>query len=82
MDPFSDAVFIRLASAVALAKIKIPRVIDPPASLHTRTDKMELEGWKLHALQRALALPSAHLSGQSWILYGWLVCSAAGYRML
>lgn len=48
MDPFSDAVFIRLASAVVLAKLKIPRVIDPPASLHTRTDKMELEGWRLH----------------------------------
>lgn len=51
MDPFSDAVFIRLASAVVLAQIKIPRVIDPLASLHTRTDKAELEGWKLHALR-------------------------------
>lgn len=49
MDPLSSAVFIRLASAVVLAQIKIPRVIDPRASLHTRTDKVELEGWKLHA---------------------------------
>lgn len=51
MDPFSNAVFIRLASAVVVAKIKIPRIIDPPASQYTHSDKMELEDWKLHTLR-------------------------------
>lgn len=51
VDPFSSAVFIRLASAVVLAKIKMTRAIDPPASLRTHTDKTEFEGWKLRVLR-------------------------------
>lgn len=44
VDPFSTAVFVRPASAVVLAQIKMTKAIDPPAPLHTFANKTEFGG--------------------------------------
>lgn len=44
VDPFSTAVFVRPASAVMLAQIKMTKAIDPPAPLHTFANKTEFGG--------------------------------------
>lgn len=49
VDPFSTAVFIRPASAVVLAQIKMTRAIDPPAPLCTLANKTEFGGWEICA---------------------------------